>query len=92
MALPVTQSVLDAHPHELSGGQCQRVAIAQSLALKPKLLIADEILSALDERNKMHIMELLKKNVRESNISLLFICHDKKAESFFCDRTMGLRK
>lgn len=66
----------DFYPHELSGGECQRAAIARALVIKPKLLLCDEVTSALDKTNKVSITKLLRKLVTEQNVSCLFVTHN----------------
>ncbi len=64
------------YPHELSGGQAQRVAIARALVLKPKILICDEAVAALDGSVREGILELLRSEQQQSGLSLIFITHD----------------
>ncbi|CTQ75621.1 ABC transporter ATP-binding protein [Roseibium alexandrii] len=74
--LPQDKFPLSRYPHELSGGQRQRVVIAMAIALRPKLLIADEPTTALDVTTQAQILELLKKLVLEDNMGLMLISHD----------------
>ncbi len=82
----LTAEFAGRYPHEVSGGQCQRAAIARALAIQPKILICDEATSALDVTVQQQIMELLKKLREESRISYLFICHNLGLVQSFCDR------
>ncbi len=76
------------YPHEVSGGQCQRAAIARAVAIHPKLLICDEATSALDVTVQAEIVDLLSRLMRERGMACLFICHDIALAQNFCDRLL----
>ena len=77
---------LDRRPSEFSGGQRQRISIARSLLMQPRLLICDEVVSALDVSIQGQILNLLMEIREKRDISFLFISHDLKVASYFCDR------
>lgn len=78
------------YPHEVSGGQCQRAAIARALAVNPKVLICDEATSALDVTIQKQIMELLQELKEKQGLSFIFICHNLALVQMFCDRVLVL--
>ena len=82
----------DRFPNELSGGQRQRVCIGQALMLKPKLLIADEPVSALDVTVQAQIMRLFKEVNKKYGVAVLFISHDLKVVYQLCDNIMIMEK
>ena len=80
------ESSLELYPHQFSGGQRQRIAIARALILEPKLLIADEPVSALDASIQAQIINLLKDLKQKHDLTILFISHDMNVIRYLADR------
>lgn len=90
--LPRPHEIFRSYPHQISGGQMQRVMIAMAIACKPKLLIADEPTTALDVTVQKEILLLLKELQKETGMSLLFISHDLGLVSEIADRVLVMYK
>lgn len=79
------------YPHEFSGGQRQRIAIARAVVSRPRVLLADEPVSALDVTTRVQVLELLDRLRRENGLSLVMVSHDLTAIASACDRTVVLQ-
>lgn len=84
--------ILNAYPHELSGGQCQRVVIAMALALDPKVLVADEATTALDVTTQAKILRLIREQSQRRGNAVLFITHDFAVVADIADRIVVMHQ
>ncbi|MFC0212145.1 ABC transporter ATP-binding protein [Paenibacillus chartarius] len=85
------ESYLPRYPHELSGGEAQRVCIARAVSVEPQCILLDEATSSLDGSVQMQVLELLKRLRTAYGMGYIFITHDIQAAAYLCDRMMILR-
>ena len=90
--LPRPKDIFKSYPHQISGGQMQRVMIAMAIACKPKILIADEPTTALDVTVQKEIIQLLKALQKETKMSIIFISHDLALVSEIAQRVIVMHK
>ncbi len=88
----LNESFKDRYPHQLSGGQLQRVCIARAIALSPQVILFDEAISSLDAHTGVQIMNLLKKLREDLNLTYIFITHDITSITYMCNKVMFLYK
>lgn len=90
VGLPI--NLISRYPHELSGGQLQRVCIARAISTNPKFIVFDEAISSLDVSMQSQILDLIRDLKDEFNITCLFITHDLQTVTYLCDSVMFLYK
>ncbi|MDS0526885.1 dipeptide/oligopeptide/nickel ABC transporter ATP-binding protein [Clostridium sp. SHJSY1] len=86
----LSENIINRYPHELSGGQLQRVCIARAIAIEPQIILLDEAISSLDASIQTQIMDLLLELKRKYNLSYIFITHDLTAVTYMCDKVLFL--
>lgn len=92
LTLVELQGFTERYPHQLSGGQCQRVALARSLIVRPRLLLLDEPLSALDARIRRHLREQIRAIQQELGLTTVFVTHDQEEALTLSDRIVLMRE
>ena len=85
-------SFLMRYPHELSGGQLQRICIARAVACRPEIILFDEAISSLDAHTQVQVMDLLKELKEKLSLTYIFITHDLTSVTYICDNVMFLYK
>ena len=88
----LNKDYLYRYPHELSGGQLQRVCIARAISKKPKFILLDEAISSLDVSVQVQILDLLIELKEKYNLAYLFITHDLSAVTYICDKVIFLKE
>ena len=81
---------LEKYPHQLSGGQCQRCAIARAILAQPECLICDEITSSLDDTNQEKVIKVLQKVQEETKMTIVFISHNQSLIEAICSNVIVL--
>jgi ABC-type glutathione transport system ATPase component len=90
--LPQPESLIKSYPHQLSGGQLQRIAIAMAISVKPKILIADEPTSSLDVTSESQIVNLFKELNQKLGLAIIFITHNLDIVKILSSRALVLKK
>ena len=83
---------LEKYPHQLSGGQCQRCAIARAILAQPECLICDEITSSLDDVNQEKVIKVLQKVQEETNMTIVLISHNQTLIEAICSNVIVLKE
>lgn len=88
----ISKELTERYPHRLSGGQCQRIAIARALSVHPQILLCDEVTSALDVSAQARVIHLLSHLNRQLGIAVIFVSHDLSLAGSFCHQIIVLRQ